>query len=213
MRTPTKGSDVGFLRLTVWDIPAWVLLPQLFLAAGWARAGIENAIDGDWWTGETLRRFIEMNAVHGVPIYEPFASHVVQPLAAPIAALVCATELAVAVMLALNYRVVGAVIVGSFLNVHFMLAGSVNPSTFYIVIGMVIIVWHLERRCSMAARRTYARRTRRAAAAAFLGLAPFVTTIHPARVIEDPAIVLIFLSALTALAIEWSHRSAQAEGF
>ncbi len=207
-QTPAKRS-VGFLRLTVWDIPAWVLLPQLFLAAGWARAGIENAIDGNWWTGETLRRFLETNASHAVPIYEPFASHVAEPFAVPIAAFVCVTELAVALMLAANYRVVGAVLVASFLNIHFMLAGSVNPSTFYLVISMVIVVWHLERRCSMAARRTYARRTRWAAAAAIVGLAPFVTTIHPARVIEDPAIVLMFLSGLAAFAIEWSHRTAK----
>lgn len=125
-----------------------------------------------------LRRFLEVDTSQAVRIYEPFLSHVVEPFAVVVATIVCVAELAIATLLALNRRVLSALLVATFLNVHFMLAGAVNPFAFYLVIAMV---------------------TALAAAVATLGLAPFVTTVHRAQVIKDPAIVLFFLSVLFAI--------------
>ena len=188
-----------------WDraVPAWVLLPQLFLAAGWMRAAVGNATTSGWWAGEVLRRFLEGETGRAITIYEPFLSHVVEPLAPLVATAVCAVELTIAVSLASNSRVLGALGTGAFLNVNFMLAGAVAPSTFYIVIAMVIVLWRLDHGGSVAIRRSVARWAAFVAGATALGLAPFVTTLHPARVIEDPAVVLIALSILFAVAA-WS---------
>ena len=186
------------------QMPSWILLPQLFLAAGWLRAGTANAITDGWWSGETLRLFLDVDTSHAVTIYQPFLTHVVEPFAAVVAAMVCIAELAIGAMLALNRRVLGALLVAAFLNVHFMLAGAVNPSAFYLVIAMVIVSWRLEEGSSAPKRRAVARRAGFAALVTTLGLAPFVTTIQPARVIEDPAIVLIFLSVVFAIATSWA---------
>ena len=193
---------------TAWrtgHMPAWILLPQLFLAIGWLRAGTANAITDGWWSGEKLRLFLEVDTSHAVTIYQPFLTQVVEPFAVVVAAMVCIAELVIAALLAQNRRVVGALLVAAFLNVHFMLAGVVNPSAFYLVIAMVIVLWRLEDGTSAAARRAAARRAGFAALVTTLGLAPFVTTIQPAQVIEDPAIVLIFLSVVFAIATWWAH--------
>lgn len=193
---------------TAWrrgQIPSWILLPQLFLAIGWLRAGAANAITDGWWSGETLRLFLEVDTSHAVTIYQPFLTHVVEPFAVVVAAMVCIAELAVGAMLAMNRRVVGALSVATFLNVHFMLAGVVNPSAFYLVIAMVIVLWRLEDGTSAVERRAAAHRAGFAAIVTTLGLVPFVTTIRPAQVIDDPAIVLIFLSAIFAIATWWAH--------
>ena len=193
---------------TAWrsgQTPSWILLPQLFLAIGWLRAGIANAITDGWWSGETLRRFLDVDTSHAVTIYQPFLTHVVEPFAVAVATMVCIAELAIGAMLALNRRVVGALLVAAFLNVHFMLAGVVNPSAFYLVIAMVIVLWRLEDGSSAAERRAAARRAGFAALVTTLGLAPSVTTIQPAQVIDDPAIMLIFLSVVFAIVTWWAH--------
>ncbi len=192
-------------------MPSWVLVPQLFLAAGWLRAGIEKATTSAWWKGEALRGFVEANTDQAVTIYEPFLSHVVEPYAVVVAVAVCLAELAIAALLAFNHRVLGALLVATFLNVHFMLAGAVNPSAFYLVIAMVIVLWHLDNRGSAATRRAIARRAVVAATVITVGLGPFVRTVQPAQVIEDPAIVLIFLSVLLAVATLWAHRQPTTE--
>lgn len=191
--------------------PAWVLLPQLFLAGGWLRVGVANGITDGWWSGEALRRFLEVDTSQAVRIYEPFLSHVVEPFAVVVAAILRVAELAIATLLALNRRVLSALLVATFLNVHFMLAGAVNPSAFYLVIAMVIAVWWLDKGASAATRGAIARRAALVAAVATLGLAPFVTTVHPAQVIKDPAIVLIFLSVLFSITTWWAHREPATE--
>jgi len=151
-----------------------------------------------------LPRFLGVDTSQAVRIYEPFLSHVVEPFAVVVAAIVCVAELATATLLALNRRVLSTLLVATFLNVHFMLAGVVNPSMFYLVIAMVIVLWWLDKGASAATRRPIARRAALAAAVATLGLAPFVTTVHPAQVIKDPAIVLFAITT-------WAHREPATE--
>jgi thiosulfate dehydrogenase [quinone] large subunit len=198
----------GFLERTGWssfgEMPPWVLLPQLFLAAGWLRAGIANATTGGWWSGAGVREFIAVDTGHAVDVYAPFLTHVVEPLAVAVAITVCVAEVAVGSLLVLNRWTVGTLLSGAFLNLHFMLAGAVNPSAFYLVIAMVIVLWRVESGDG-AVRRSIARRTATAAAVTTVGLTPFVTTVRPAQVIEDPAIVLIFLSLLLATTTRWAR--------
>ncbi len=185
-------------------MPSWVILPQLFLAAGWMRAGIANAMTGEWWNGESLRRFVETDTDHAIVIYNGFLTHVVEPHAGLVAVFVCTVELAIGALLALNRWTLGALLTGAFLNVQFMLAGVVNPSAFYLVLAMIIMLWRLDAAASPRRRRIIGRRVAASAGVTTMALAPFATTVDPAQVIEDPAIVLIFLSVLFALAMGWA---------
>ena len=190
-------------------VPAAILLPQLFLAFGWMRAGVAHAITGHWWSGEEMRNFLAVETDHSIGIYEPFLTYVVEPLPILTAVVVCVMEIAVGLLLALNIRPTAALLAGAFLNLHFVLAGVVNPSAFYLVIALVIMLWRLERTMSISTSRTVAKVAAGCAGAATLILLPFIATPTPDQVIEDPALVLIFLSLLFAGSTWWTyHRMA-----
>ena len=190
-------------------IPAAVLLPQLFLGFGWLRAAVAHGVSPGWWTGDEILRFVDIDTSAAIEVYEPFLAHVVRPLPALTAAIVLLIELLVGVMLVANVRPLSAVFVGAFLNLQFILAGIVNPSTFYLVISLVVVLWRMERTVSLSTSRRLARTVGMVAGVLTLLLVPFITDPSPAHAIEDPAIVLIFLSLLFAVATWWtSHRIA-----
>ncbi len=186
-------------------VPAAVLLPQLFLAIGWLRAGVAHAIEGAWWAGDELLRFLASDTTYAIGMYEPFLDYVVQPLPVLTAVIVCALQLAVGVMLVLNVRPLVALAAGAFMNLHFILAGVVNPSAFYLVIALVVVLWRMERTVSLATSRKLAKATAIAAGVTTLFLLPYTSRPAPAEVIDDPALVLIFLSLLFAGATWWTH--------
>lgn len=190
-------------------MPAAVLLPQLFLAFGWLRAAVAHGLHGAWWSGEEILMFIERDTSAAVGIYEPFLNYVVQPLPTVTAVIVIAIEVIVGLALVLNVRPLRAILLGAFLNLQFILSGVVNPSTFYLVIALVVVLWRVERTVSLTGSRTLAKRVAIAAGATTLLLLPFITSPTPEHAIDDPALVLIFLSLLFATAIWWtSHRIA-----
>jgi hypothetical protein len=86
------------------------------------------------------------------------------------------------------------------LNITFVLSGQINPSAFYLVMEMVLLVavadGTIGRRPTQPTRRTYAF----AAALLIVGAAllPFVRTLEPAGMITDPALMLSFLAVLQA---------------
>ena len=172
-----------------------LLLPlQLFLAAGWFRAGVEKVIDPSWWTGAHLLGFLEEQRTHMLPFFVPFADHVVEPIAPVVAWIVVWTQLSIAICLVTNRHVKPALWAGIVLNLCFTMAGRVNPSAFYLVMQVTLL---------FALSRPVAPRIalRRAAlwlvpAAVFL---PFARTIQPAEVIDDPALMISFMAALAAV--------------
>jgi hypothetical protein len=177
-----------------------LLIPlQLFLSAGWMRAGVEKVINPRWWSGDYLLNFLEEQQPHMLPWFTPFADSVVAPLAPVVAWAVLWIQIGIAICLFTNRRVKHALWAGLTLNVLFTMAGAVNPSAFYLVM-QIALLFALSHRVSevVAVRR----------AIVFLIpaslLAPFARTIHPMSVIEDPALVLAFtcvIAAVTTLAI------------
>ena len=172
-----------------------VLAPlYLFLMAGWLRAGVEKVIDPTWWTGEFLVAFVEEQRAEMLPFFVPFADHVVEPLAPVVAWLVVWTQLAIAVCLATNRHVKPALWAGIVLNLSFTMAGRVNPSAFYLVM-QVTLLFALSRPVlsHIAVRR----------AAMWLipavVFAPFARTLDPHHVIDDPALMISFVSLLAAV--------------
>lgn len=211
-RFGARTRQIGSQAINSYQrLPSWALLPQIFLAAGWGRAGVAHALSRRWWNGEEILEFVALDTGLQVGVYRYVLTWIVEPFPVVTAAAVGVAELVIAILLAVNYRVKVALALGAFLNVQFMLAGVVNPSIFYLVASLGIAIWRLETTASPA---TISRLTRISlgfglAAAAFL--APSVRTIEPETAIEDPALVLIFLIALSAASLWWvSHRTALA---
>lgn len=192
-------------------MPSWVLLPQIFLAAGWGRAGIAHALSGRWWNGDEILEFLATETDLQVGLYSHVLTRIVEPFPVATAVVVGLSELVIALLLAVNYRVKAALTLAAILNVQFILAGVVNPSIFYLVASLGIAIWRLE---TAASPETISRLTRvglRFGLGAALLLIPFVRTIQPETAIEDPALVLIFLLALAAASLWWAnHRTTLA---
>ena len=171
------------------------LIPlQLFLAAGWLRAGTEKVIDPSWWTAAALRGFLEEQHPEMLPWFTWFADAVVTPSAPLIAWVVLTAQLAVGGCMLTNRYVRPALWIGIVLNVSFTMAGRVNPSAFYLVMEITLLF-------ALSHPVSEAIAIRRAVAwlipATFI--LPFARTLHPRDVIDDPALMLVFLCVIASV--------------
>ena len=180
-------------------LPAWAALAVLFISSGWLRAAAEKVLDVAWWNGSTIHGFLTEHADATVPFYGLFADGIVRPMAGPVAWGVAAVQVAVGVALLIGWRPRAALVAGMSLNLHFVLAGAVSPSAFYLVIQGSLLLWFIDadRRAVRAHARTWLAVL---GAVVFLACVPFIRTVHPAGAIDDPALMLCFLAGLAVLA-------------
>ncbi len=186
------------IRANYADLRGWAIFAQLFLGFGWLRAAVAHVIEPTWWNGVELTGFVNTHAGDSVDAYRPFVEELVMRFPSPVSWGVLALEFVAAALLIINLRPDIGLTIGGFLNVQFILAGQVNPSVFYLVLALGLLLWHLER---AATPKTSRRHGRRAAAIAVLALAlfgPSIRTVDPALAIEDPALVIVFLAWLVA---------------
>ena len=178
--------------------PAWVAVITLFIGMGWLRAGVEKVLTADWWTGHYLTDFIDEYDGVGLSLYHSFLDVVVVPHAIGVSLVVLVMQFAVGAALLAGRHTKAALAAGMFMNLHFVAAGAVDPSVFYLLSQGAVLLWlaehsrHRETPASLAV-----------AGASGLGLAaiaaPSVTTLAPAEVIHDPALILVTVGMLTAL--------------
>lgn len=167
---------------------------QLFLAAGWLRAGVEKVIDPDWWSGAHLRDFLDQQRPEMLPWFTWFSEGILEPLAPVVAWVVLWAQLGIAACLLANRHVKWALWAGIALNVCFTMAGRVNPSAFYLVMQMALLF-----AMSRAVGEVVAMRRAIAWLIPATLIAPFARTLHPASVIDDPALMLSFVCALASV--------------
>jgi uncharacterized membrane protein YphA (DoxX/SURF4 family) len=191
-----------------------VLLPlRIFLAAGWLRAGIEKSIDHTWWNGGKLRGFLTDHHDVALPFFRPVMEHVFAPYAIVVTLVVIVTEIMVGVAMAIGRSMRVALQAGVALNVLFIFCGQVNPSAFYLVMEIALLFAMADgvigMRPSPANRRTLVHAG--IATVHGLALAPYVRTIDPAKVIGDPAMMLVFLSFTSAatMGVRWIIANAE----
>ncbi|MBT8207404.1 MAG: hypothetical protein KJO18_03950 [Acidimicrobiia bacterium] len=178
------------------NAPAWVVLVELFIGFGWIRAAVEKIIDPAWWQGNVLEEFIAVNSTDALGWYQWFLAGVVSPQLLAISAVVVIAQVIAGASLISGRRVTTGLLVGMFLNLNFIAAGSVNPSIFYLVCQSALLL-------AMAqdlARTGVVSATLRAMPTVSLVLVatslPFVSTIEPSAAVEDPALVLLFFGLL-----------------
>lgn len=191
-----SASDHITDRLTA--VPPWALLIQLFIGFGWLRAVAEKVIDPGWWTGSVIDGFLTANDGQTLVWYRPFLERVVEPGTPAIALAVLVLQLVAGLSLLTGRRVALGLSVGVFLNLHFMASGAVTPSAFYLLAQGALALWMAGERPGII---TTLRLRFAAMAATFLAAlnVPFLSTLHPEHVIEDPAMMFAFGGGLVAL--------------
>ena len=186
-------------------LPPWVVLTQLFIGLGWLRASAEKLINPQWWEGDTITQFLAGNVDSTLAWYEPFASSFVLSNLSLVGIVVVVGELIAGLSL-VSGRFLGiGLLVGLFMNINFLAAGAVNPSAFYLVIQGALGLWLIEQRDQRASTFTYLRAVSIVLGGLGLGSLPYISTLHPAKVIDDPAIMLILTALLAFVAAATAH--------
>ena len=196
----------ALLRQRIDGLPGWVLLTQLFIGLGWLRAAAEKIIEPSWWQGGVITDFLTERQANTLGWYQPFLDHVVLAELTAFTVLVVALQL-VAGFTLLSGRFVGyGLFAGLVMNFHFLAAGAVNPSAFYILSQGALALWMAER-ASFAGVHTlvYLRIAQVWTAVAALISLPFVRTLEPAMVIEDPAIMFLTVGALGLISCQQTY--------
>jgi uncharacterized membrane protein YphA (DoxX/SURF4 family) len=181
-----------------------VLLPlRIFLAAGWLRAGAEKLIDPQWWNGNKLRTFLGEQHDQALPFFRPVMDNLIAPGAQTVAIVVVLTQLACGLAIAIGKPLRLALRWAFLLNVVFIMTGKVNPSCFYLLMEVVLLLAIADG--TIGVRPTSPSWRTVVSAGAFAGLAlavtPYIRTIEPARVIDDPAMMLAFLGFVLAVTL------------
>lgn len=181
-----------------------VLLPlRLFLAAGWLRASAEKLVDRQWWTGAKLRTFLTAQHDMALPYFRPVMEHVIAPNAQFVAIVVAVTQLLCGVCIAIGKPMRLALRWAFLMNIVFIMTGKVNPSCFYLIMEMVLLFAIADGtigvRPSLPSRRTLLTAGSFAAFAAVS--VPYVRTLEPAKVIEDPAMMFVTLGVIMTITL------------
>ncbi len=199
---PIPGRSLGHrlrtsLNSRYGQLPVWLLLAQCFLTIGWFRAAIAHAVSPGWRNGAEVDAFrLEYQGLAVDWYREVVFDGLLGSRSGSIAIAVLIGQFTVVLALGLNRFVPVGLGIGAFLNVNFLLAGAIDPSTFYLVITAIVALWHIERSADPA-RSCWLTLISTVIGFTLIGaLIPQVGTVHPASVIEDPAIVLTFITVL-----------------
>lgn len=207
---PTTDRRDGADRRAVAQvtIAAWVLIVplRLFLAVGWARAAAEKFVDDHWWSGAGVREFLDVEQANAMPFIRPVMDHVFAPQAQTIAVVVALAQVGIAVSIATGRFMRVGLWAGVVLNVVFVACGRVNPSAFYLVMELALLLVVAERR-----RATVPTNPRRWVAGAVgwsavaVACLPMIDSLEPSSLILEPAAMFSLLAGLAALAnaIRW----------
>jgi|GEM_PF-6130672 len=186
--------------------PGWVAMTELFLAIAWLRSVGAKIFLTEWWTGAELKDFIVENEAHTIAWYEPVLDTLVVDNAAAWAGLVLALEVAIAVALLSSVRMGFGLVAALFLNVNFVLVGATNPSVFYLLLQLALVLWMLESADNPATSQRWLRAMVFGGAIFALACIPYATTMHPDRVVDDPGLVLATWAICGVVAAATAHR-------
>ncbi len=134
---------VAQLRQAASQEGAYLMPLRLFIGLGWLRAGAEKIVDQGWRDGASLAAFLNHHLSSGdvsFPWYQSLVEQVFLPHAALLAVLIVLGQLLTGVAIAAGGLTNAALLGGLFMNLNFLLAGAPNPSAFYIVIQIALLL-------------------------------------------------------------------------
>ena len=120
------------------------LLPlRLFLGLGWLRAGMAKLTKPAWYNGEALQKFLTDHIDKGdiiFPHYEFLINNLFLPNAFILAWIIIVGQVLCGVGILFGVFSNIALMMGIIMNLNFILAGAPNPSAFYVVIQIVLLL-------------------------------------------------------------------------
>ncbi len=194
-----------------------LLLLRAFIAFGWLRAFVDKIGNPDWWDGTAVTHFLRGGAattpIHG---FAAIADRFLVPAAAQVGWAVIILELAIGLAVLTGFRFDIALAAGIGLAAVFIMAGQINPATFYIIIQVALIGSPAGDAYSIdPVGRTPVHRWGLPLGIGAVAMAIWGTAaagpLSPSSV-GDPAAVLAFLSlfALAAIWFAWQAATATA---
>lgn len=176
-----------------------VLLPwRIALGVFWLRAAVEKVIRANWWDGDDVRSFLTRQHDEALWFWRPVMEHVLTANAQTVAVLVVLAQLWIGPAILFNYGQVAALRMGVLLNVTFVFSGAVNPSVFYLLAEMTLLLAWTDR--AIGRKPTRSRRLIAAQAIAWFAFAalfvPFMRTVKPGELNDDPASTLSLVAAI-----------------
>ena len=219
---------------------AYLVPLRLFIGLGWLRAGAEKVIDPGWRDGTSLAAFLSGHVSAGevaFPWYETLIAQVFLPHAAALALVIMLGQFLAGVAIAAGGLTNAALLGGLFMNLNFLLAGAPNPSTFYIVIQIALLLTNagailgldaglarIIHNPLLVAQPIAERRRRRWRVPVLpIGAISLITAIYalahvtdwsPAGSVEDPAMVVAILALLSLswATIAWLSHETKGRG-
>jgi len=132
-----KVSYMNYVKDQFQQATIFLLPVRLFIGLAWMRAGLEKLFDLQWYSGDTMIQFFQEQIQSGAvvfPFYRSLIHSVFEPSAGILAGIILFAELYVGIAILFGCFTNLALIGGISMNLNFLLAGSANPSIFYIVI-------------------------------------------------------------------------------
>lgn len=202
-----------------------ILLPvRLFIGLGWLRSSVEKLVDPEWSSGAALHQFFAERIADGdvaFPFYQLLMEGIFSTHAPLLSKIIMAGEFYCGIAIIIGLFIRPALLAGLFMNLNFILAGSVNPSAFYIVIQLTLLpsaVGHIfgldslrlqMNRFAKIDQRKRWRIERAKMISCFVGcllfglmalvIASQIQTADPVHSVEDPAMLLLILLGLQSL--------------
>ncbi|MEM7132920.1 MAG: hypothetical protein AAF702_41840 [Chloroflexota bacterium] len=130
-----------YIRLALRSSNAYLLPLRLFLGLGWMRAGVSKLSDPLWYSGDELATFLIgqlLTESVAFPFYQALITDLFLPNVVTLSWLIMMGEWLVGLAIITGTVTNLALLCGIFMNVNFILAGIVSPSSFYIVIQGVL---------------------------------------------------------------------------
>jgi thiosulfate dehydrogenase [quinone] large subunit len=204
------------LRAEAHKDGAYLVPLRVFIGIGWLRAFAEKAIEPGWRDGTSLTAFLTDRLREGrvaLPPYESLVTAVFLPNATALGWIVMVGQLLAGLAILTGCTTRAALVGGLFMNLNFLLAGQPDPSAFYIVIQIALLLAntgailgldeHLPqpvRPCRRSGPRAWAWPGTVFLMA--LGVAAYALSCAkewgPAGSVHDPAMILAILAFMTA---------------
>jgi thiosulfate dehydrogenase [quinone] large subunit len=212
------ASIVNHLKEEAGKDRSYLVPLRVFIGIGWLRAFAEKATDPGWRDGTSLSDYLNDRVLGGdipFPSYKALVTGVFLPHATVLGWIVMIGQVLAGLAILTGSLTRMALLGGLFMNLNFLLAGAPDPSAFYIVIQIVLLlanagaVLGLDAHLGTLDRST----TQRGGsgpgwiwpgtvAVLSLGVAGFAlahaTDWGPAGSVHDPAVILAVLALMGA---------------
>jgi len=134
---------VRFVLEAVRQEKVYLLPLRLFIGVGWLRAGLEKWLEPGWHDGSALAHFLEAQVAGGqvaFPFYAQLVQTVFEPASLTLGLLIMVCQFLVGLAVIAGTFTNLALLGGLFMNLNFILIGEVDPSAFYVVIQVVLLL-------------------------------------------------------------------------